>query len=299
MRCVFLVSATVALAGSAGAQAGSAPAQVAAPSAAPARGTDTRVLFSADDYPPLALRNGEQGTAQAELTIGTDGRVKACKIVRSSNSVTLDTATCNILVARARFIPARDANGNAVEDTYVTPRIAWLLVGESGPGASEMKEMSRGHYLCSTAAGEFKQQELVALRPGQEMQLLFRLVEDHSSEEWAGLAAIVFVGPNGESRVAIGRAHDDRSRIFMAIATPGDEEQDVVFQYPLTSNWIALNLNLDTRGFLTVSSGSLKKRYRWGTVSRTCLHCNSGDWEIAVAPNSYVPSAPAPPAAVK
>src|SRR3954453_5719034 len=36
---------------------------------------DLRSLFSADDYPAAAQSAGAEGTAQAQITVGTDGRV--------------------------------------------------------------------------------------------------------------------------------------------------------------------------------------------------------------------------------
>lgn len=90
---------------------------------------DIRAVFSADDYPVSAQRNGEQGTVQAQLTVDGSGRVADCKVIRSSGSESLDSATCNILQHRARFIPARDAQGKTVASTVVTPPIKWQLEG--------------------------------------------------------------------------------------------------------------------------------------------------------------------------
>jgi protein TonB len=97
-------------------------------SAQSARG-DLRSLFSADDYPASAQAAGAEGTAQAQLTIGTDGRVVSCNLTRSTGNSALDSATCNILRRRAKFTPARDSNGNATTDTVTTPPIVWRLEG--------------------------------------------------------------------------------------------------------------------------------------------------------------------------
>jgi TonB family protein len=94
----------------------------------PSKG-DVRTLFSGDDYPASALRNGEEGTVQARLTVGANGRVTRCDVIRSSGSDTLDTTTCSILQRRARFVPARDSVGKAAASTYVTPPIKWQLEG--------------------------------------------------------------------------------------------------------------------------------------------------------------------------
>jgi protein TonB len=88
---------------------------------------EMRTLFSADDYPAEAQRRGEEGTVQAELAVDSSGRVTACTILRSSGSASLDSATCRVLQRRARFTPARDADGNPRADRVTTPPIKWQL----------------------------------------------------------------------------------------------------------------------------------------------------------------------------
>jgi protein TonB len=90
---------------------------------------DLRTLFSPDDYPASAQAAGAEGTAQAQLTIGADGRVQSCNLIRSTGNGARDSATCNILRRRAKFTPARDSNGNATSDTITTPPIVWRLEG--------------------------------------------------------------------------------------------------------------------------------------------------------------------------
>jgi protein TonB len=90
---------------------------------------DLRSLFSADDYPAAAQSAGAEGTVQASLTIGPDGRVVGCNVTRSSGNSSLDSATCNILRRRAKFTPARDSNGQPTNDSVSTPPIVWRLEG--------------------------------------------------------------------------------------------------------------------------------------------------------------------------
>jgi protein TonB len=104
------------------------PAPRKAQSATSAKG-DLRSLFSSDDYPASAVSAGAEGTARASLSIGTDGRVTGCSITQSTGNTALDAATCNILRRRAKFIPARDTNGNPTTDTISTPSIVWRLEG--------------------------------------------------------------------------------------------------------------------------------------------------------------------------
>jgi len=78
------------------------------------------------DYPAEAIRNGQEGTVEFQLSIGPDGLVSGCRIVTSSTYRSLDEATCRLMRARARFTPAHDAAGNAIADT-VTSRIRWVM----------------------------------------------------------------------------------------------------------------------------------------------------------------------------
>jgi protein TonB len=88
---------------------------------------ELRTLFGPDDYPASAQASGAEGTVQATITIGTDGRVVGCNVTRSSGNSSLDSATCNIIRRRAKYTPARDSNGNPTSDTIQTPPIRWQL----------------------------------------------------------------------------------------------------------------------------------------------------------------------------
>lgn len=87
---------------------------------------DLQGLFRGDDYPQSALRNEEEGSVTARLTVGPNGRVTNCDVTSSSGSRALDSTTCRVLRSRARFTPARDSRGNPTTDT-VTQRIRWVL----------------------------------------------------------------------------------------------------------------------------------------------------------------------------
>ncbi len=264
----------------------------ATPPPEPASG-DTRLLFSDRDYPAVAAKNGEQGTVQAELTVGTDGRVKACKILRSSNSVSLDTVTCNILTARARFKPATDSNGNPREDRYVTPPITWRLAGESepAPAAVPMIETQPGRYICNAPAGEFIRQDIDPLRPGQKLQFGVRFLKDNFHPDYAPAASIILGVPDGRVKVTVGEAQNDRSHLYVAFQPVGSGYQTALIEFPLTSNWIMVELSLDKWGVLTIRNGNLVERIILDTkqVTKTTLHCNSGEFQMLVSPPGQMP----------
>ncbi len=110
-------------------------------------------LISDGDYPALALRNREEGSVGFRLIVGPNGRVTDCSIVRSSQSVSLDGATCRLLTARARFEPARDSSGNTIADSVVG-RIVWRIVNDfDRPWApalfvEEMRSSAAGTVSC-------------------------------------------------------------------------------------------------------------------------------------------------------
>lgn len=87
--------------------------------------------FSDADYPLDAQRAEIDGTTAFRLDIDRLGVPTRCTITTSSGSASLDTATCDKLMVRARFTPAKDAKGKSVPDTY-NGRITWRLPDNDG-----------------------------------------------------------------------------------------------------------------------------------------------------------------------
>jgi len=81
--------------------------------------------ISNDDYPSDAIRNGESGQTRARLSVGTDGKVTECAVVRSSGVESIDATTCRV-ARTARFKPALDADGNPVRALLVF-KVTWLV----------------------------------------------------------------------------------------------------------------------------------------------------------------------------
>jgi TonB family protein len=94
----------------------------------PAKG-DVRPIFTANDYPAAAVSAGEEGSAQFLLFIGTQGEVAACDVLKPSGVALLDAMGCAVIQKRAKFVPSRDAAGQPMRDSYVTPDIIWRLAG--------------------------------------------------------------------------------------------------------------------------------------------------------------------------
>lgn len=80
-------------------------------------------IFTADDYPLEALKANETGTVAVEADVRADGRVSACRIVKSSGSARLDTTTCTIISRRGRFVErARQHGGKAFT---ISTEVSW------------------------------------------------------------------------------------------------------------------------------------------------------------------------------
>lgn len=93
----------------------------------PARSVESPAAWiTPDDYPPRARRGNEQGAVGVAFTVDVWGRATQCTVTSSSRSDTLDAATCALVERRARYTPARDAAGRAVESRK-TLRFRWML----------------------------------------------------------------------------------------------------------------------------------------------------------------------------
>lgn len=98
-----------------------AQAQVVAPPDGSAVG-----VFDYDDYPSDALQANQQGEVVMRYWVETNGRLSDCKVVKSSGSASLDSATCGIVTERARLKPARNAEGLPVR-SLTSSSIIWRI----------------------------------------------------------------------------------------------------------------------------------------------------------------------------
>jgi TonB family protein len=87
-----------------------------------------------DDYPPLALRKEQQGTVAVAWDVAEDGVVEDCRLVLSSGHVELDEGTCELVTARFRYDPARDAAGRVIRSTG-RQTFRWQIAPDTQPVA--------------------------------------------------------------------------------------------------------------------------------------------------------------------
>jgi TonB family protein len=83
-------------------------------------------IFRTSDYPRVAMSRNEQGTAGVRYWIGTNGKVSDCRVVETSGSALLDQQTCDVIIRRARYFPARVKSGESVASIGFQ-RIRWEL----------------------------------------------------------------------------------------------------------------------------------------------------------------------------
>ena len=83
-------------------------------------------LFSDQDYPAVAVMNNQGGRVGFVLLVGDNGRVADCTIVATSGVPSLDSQACALLKIRARFEPARGADGKSARDS-LRGGIVWRM----------------------------------------------------------------------------------------------------------------------------------------------------------------------------
>ena len=87
-------------------------------------------INSARDYPRDSRDRRIGDSVIVALTIGTDGRIKSCRVHKPSKDARADQTTCRLASDRFRFKPATDANGNPVESIYGWQQ-KWFYPGQS------------------------------------------------------------------------------------------------------------------------------------------------------------------------
>ena len=75
------------------------------------------------DYP---VGTEAEGIAAYRLIVGTNDRVSACDLTRSTGNRQLDSATCRFIQRRARFEAATDESGARVVGSY-TGTVKWQI----------------------------------------------------------------------------------------------------------------------------------------------------------------------------
>lgn len=131
--------------------AGSIGLQAANPSAAEGKPQPINQgeWIKSDDYPPGAVLRGEQGLIVSSLGVDATGVPRTCRIVGGAETAILGDATCKILLARAKFVPAKDAAGNPIASEFEA-RFRWATPGGYIPPEVMVAiDETAGGYRCA------------------------------------------------------------------------------------------------------------------------------------------------------
>lgn len=79
-----------------------------------------------DNYPPAAIRNGEQGRVVVSISLDATGKPVRCENEIESGFTVLDRETCEIVMTKGQFQPARDKRGRGLASRYLMP-VRWKL----------------------------------------------------------------------------------------------------------------------------------------------------------------------------
>jgi len=127
--------------------------------------------FIVKNYPPGALKRGEQGRVAFRLTIEPDGSLGRCEVTESSGFTGLDNETCEIMIFNARLKPFRDESGRAIRSKQ-NGFIVWRL-----------PEGTKGVALA-TADTMPKPDEVICKRSQRTGSLIAKTKQCLTRDEW-------------------------------------------------------------------------------------------------------------------
>jgi TonB family protein len=85
--------------------------------------------ITSNDYPRSAVKQHHEGRIAVELTVDVSGALSNCTVKAGTGWPELDETTCQLLMQRAKFAPARDMQG-ALLGAVIEWRFVWTLSPE-------------------------------------------------------------------------------------------------------------------------------------------------------------------------
>ena len=176
--------------------------------------------------------------------------------------------------------------------------IALAVIGLAGPAAAQMTWVKPGQVQCSAAAGQTLDHELQPLQPGQDMRVRIRMAKENFDPKSTTAAVLGFGAPDDHTAIFVGLAANDRTKTFVVLQKGGEEQ--LIGRYDSNSgDWIDFRLKLDPSGLIKVRGDARNGELKLKTPvpPRMWLHCQSGEFDIDISPDSYLtaPEVKAPP----
>ncbi len=135
--------------------------------------------FLSKNYPPKALKNGEQGRVGFRLVIESDGSLGTCEVTQSSGFRTLDNETCEVILRNARLKPVRNEEGRAVRAVQ-NGYINWKLPSGAAKTAG----------LTGTKAAGRDPEKIICKRSQSTGSLVRKTKQCMTARQWAENARI-------------------------------------------------------------------------------------------------------------
>ena len=82
--------------------------------------------FKADDYPMQFVEAGVSAEIKFRITVRPDGGLQGCAIEESGGNKDFDKYTCALTLSRAKFAPARSADGTPIIGVH-RARVTWMM----------------------------------------------------------------------------------------------------------------------------------------------------------------------------
>jgi hypothetical protein len=144
--------------------------------------------------------------------------------------------------------------------------------------SAQVDEVAPGDFRCSAPAGNYFNRAIPPLEPGKPVTVRFKLLTEHPDPAWLEQAAVYFETPQGRMRVQLGKADNDQKHVYLVTERDDTGDSDVVDEFPITHDWIAIGLRLGDNGVLQVDSRGHTAKLDFQTTlpMTTEIHCHSG-----------------------
>jgi len=153
--------------------------------------------FLAKNYPPRALKAGQQGKVGFRLVVEPDGSLGSCDVTQSSGFEALDDETCEIILRNARLPVVRDADGRSVRAVQ-NGFINWKHPGIPGKAAA-----------VKTASAGQTPDKIICRKSSATGSLIKRTKQCMTSREWSETQRI----QRERAYDIIGKGHNEEGHV--------------------------------------------------------------------------------------